>query len=64
MDFAKVLAQLREELRALDMAIESLERLQRGGKRRGRPPIWLSQEKPSSPPINRKPRKRPPEGEE
>ena len=45
MDFAKVLAQLREELQNLDTAIESLERLQQGGKRRGRPPAWIAQEK-------------------
>jgi len=38
MDFDKVLADLHEQLRNLDGAIESLERLQNGGsRRRGRP---------------------------
>ena len=34
MDFDKVLADLHEQLRNLDMAIESLERLQDGSRRR------------------------------
>jgi len=40
MDFDKVLADLHEQLRNLDMAIASLERLQDvdGDRRRGRPP--------------------------
>jgi hypothetical protein len=39
MDFDKVLADLHEQLRNLDLAIESLERLENGGpRRRGRPP--------------------------
>jgi hypothetical protein len=39
MDFAKVLAELRQELANLDAAINTLERLQRSGPpRRGRPP--------------------------
>ncbi|HJT89249.1 MAG TPA: hypothetical protein VJ732_15385 [Bryobacteraceae bacterium] len=38
MDLSKVLAQLRQELADLDSAILSLERLQEGGRRRGRPP--------------------------
>jgi len=42
MDLAKVLAQLREELDSLDAAILSLERLQRGGRHRGRPPESLA----------------------
>ena len=38
MDFDKVLADLHEQLRNLDLAIESLERLENGGsRRRGRP---------------------------
>ena len=36
MDFDKVLADLHEQLRNLDMAIESLERLQNGAGSRGR----------------------------
>ncbi|HUB83587.1 MAG TPA: hypothetical protein VMB03_32535 [Bryobacteraceae bacterium] len=42
MDLHKVLAQLREELENLDAAILSLERLQREGRPRGRPPKALS----------------------
>jgi hypothetical protein len=38
MDLAKVLANLHEELDSLNMAIATLERLQQGGRRRGRPP--------------------------
>lgn len=40
MDLTKVLAQLHAELANLDAAIASLERIQQGGGRRGRPPIW------------------------
>lgn len=43
MDIAKVLAQLRSELDNIDAAIQSLERLQRGGSRRGRPPRWMAE---------------------
>ena len=43
MDLAKVLMQLHEELANLDAAIESLERLQTEGRRRGRPPQWMEQ---------------------
>jgi len=43
MDLAKVLMQLHEELANLDAAIESLERLQSEGRRRGRPPRWMEQ---------------------
>lgn len=43
MDVLKVLADLRQERQQLDEAIVTLERLARGrGKRRGRPPKWLS----------------------
>jgi len=42
MDLNKVLVQLREELENLDAAILSLERLQREGRPRGRPPKALS----------------------
>jgi hypothetical protein len=41
MDLAKVLAQLHAELQNLDAAIASLERIQQGSRRRGRPPDWL-----------------------
>jgi hypothetical protein len=38
MDLMKVLAHLHEELDSLNTAIATLERLQQGGRRRGRPP--------------------------
>ena len=38
MDLVKVLALLREELDSLNAAIATLEQLQQGGRRRGRPP--------------------------
>ena len=37
MDFAKILAQLREELKNVDAAIQTLERLQQSTRRRSRP---------------------------
>lgn len=43
MDLAKVLDQLHEELENVNAAIMSLERLQIGGRRRGRPPVWLAE---------------------
>jgi hypothetical protein len=55
MDLAKVLLQLHEELANLDAAILSLERLQEGGRRRGRPPAWLADIKKSGQ-TTRKPR--------
>jgi len=42
MDLAKILAELRRELANFDAAILSLERLQAGGRKRGRPPRWLT----------------------
>ena len=46
MDVTKILAELRSERAQLEEAILSLERLARGrGKRRGRPPSWLSPER-------------------
>jgi hypothetical protein len=42
MDLGKVLAQLHDELDNLDAAIASLERIQQGNRRRGRPPEWLN----------------------
>ncbi len=48
MDVSKILTDLREERRQIEEAIVSLERLAQGrGKRRGRPPAWMSQS-PSS----------------
>jgi hypothetical protein len=44
MDVSKILAELRDERQQIEEAILSLERLARGrGKRRGRPPAWLSE---------------------
>lgn len=42
MDIQQVLAELRQELERINEAIASLERLQRGVPRRGRPPRWLT----------------------
>jgi hypothetical protein len=53
MDLAKVLVQLRSDLANLDAAIESLERLRRIERRRGRPPAGLA-------PVKKK-RGRPPD---
>jgi hypothetical protein len=44
MDINKMLADLRVEREQLEEAIMTLERLARGrGRRRGRPPAWMSQ---------------------
>lgn len=42
MDIKKVISELNEELERIDEAILTLERLERGMPRRGRPPAWLS----------------------
>ena len=43
MDVVKMLSELRQEREQIEEAILTLERLARGqGKRRGRPPAWLS----------------------
>jgi len=43
MDIAKMLAELRLERERTEEAIMTLERLARGrGKRRGRPPAWMT----------------------
>lgn len=43
MDVTKILAELRAERAQIEEAILSLERLARGrGKRRGRPPSWMT----------------------
>lgn len=43
MDVTKILAELRQERQAIEEAILTMERLARGsGKRRGRPPAWMS----------------------
>jgi len=44
MDVSKILTELKAERQQIEEAILSLERLARGrGKRRGRPPSWLSE---------------------
>lgn len=46
MDINKMLADLRTEREQIEEAIMTLERLARGrGKRRGRPPAWMSEMK-------------------
>jgi hypothetical protein len=55
MDFEKALTQLRQELENLDAAIQCLERLNQGGRRRSRPPALLVP--PKRP--NSKPKKNP-----
>ncbi|HLK50504.1 MAG TPA: hypothetical protein VKT49_20330 [Bryobacteraceae bacterium] len=58
MDLQRILAQLRGELANLDAAIESLQRLQRTGNRRGRPPSWLGAlKKPGRRPRKSKPKR-------
>ena len=43
MDVLKMLAELREERARIEEAIIALERMARGhGKRRGRPPAWMT----------------------
>jgi hypothetical protein len=43
MEIVKMIAELRSERTAIEHALAVLERLARGqGKRRGRPPAWLS----------------------
>ena len=44
MDVIKMLAELRQEREQLEEAIMTLERLARGrGRRRGRPPAWMTE---------------------
>lgn len=46
MDVGKMLSDLRQEREQIEEAILSLERLARGrGKRRGRPPAWMTEVK-------------------
>lgn len=48
MDILKMLAELRAEKQRLEEAILTLERLARGqGRRRGRPPKWMSTPDPA-----------------
>jgi DNA invertase Pin-like site-specific DNA recombinase len=46
MDVSKILVELRQEREQIEEAIMGLERLARGrGKRRGRPPAWMTEVK-------------------
>jgi len=55
MDVTKILADLRQEREQLDEAILSLERLALGrGKRRGRPPSWMTETKKRGRPLGSK----------
>jgi len=52
MDFAKILAQLREELKNIETAIQTLEKLQQTSRRRSRPAAEIAapdQEAPALP---------------
>jgi hypothetical protein len=50
MNILKMLADLRQEREHLEEAIITLERLARGrGKRRGRPPAWMTSAKEAGP---------------
>jgi hypothetical protein len=53
MDVNKMLQELRAEKEQIEEAILSLERLARGrGRRRGRPPSWLSEMRKETKPSN------------
>jgi hypothetical protein len=50
MDVSKILAELRDERAQIEEAILSLERLAQGrGRRRGRPPAWMSSSSEATP---------------
>jgi hypothetical protein len=49
MDLNKMLAELRAERDQIEEAIIALGRLSLGAKRRGRPPLWMSQIKSAEP---------------
>lgn len=56
MNLTKMIAELREQKEALEQTMNMLERLARGqGKRRGRPPLFLSQASGASPARKRRP---------
>ncbi len=59
MDVTKMIAELRSQRDQLDEAILALERMIRGtGKRRGRPPKWLSEANAEEPVKKERKRKR------
>jgi len=49
MDLNKMLAELRAERDQIEEAIIALGRLSLGAKRRGRPPLWMTQIKAAEP---------------
>jgi len=56
MNLTKMIAELREQKEALEQTMIMLERLARGqGKRRGRPPAFLSQASTAGPVRKRRP---------
>jgi hypothetical protein len=61
MDVSKILAELRQEREQIEQAILSLEMLARGrGRKRGRPPAWMSQLPAPTAAVTPKRRGRPP----
>ena len=55
MDVTKILEELRQEREQLEEAILSLERLAHGrGRRRGRPPAWMTEAKKRGRPVGSK----------
>ena len=64
MDVNRILSELRTEQELVVDAIMNLERLARGrGKRRGRPPKWLTEGREQTKRGSGRPRKRRPEGD-
>ncbi len=59
MDVHKILGDLRREREQIEEAILTLERLATGrGRRRGRPPAWMSQLKNAEPKAATEPKRR------
>ena len=58
MDIKKVIRELHEELARIDEAIETLERLETGVPRRGRPPGWLTAASEDVPDSEKKPKRK------
>jgi len=57
MDVMKMLKEMRGERENLEAAIITLERLARGqGKRRGRPPLWMSKARKGPGRVGRPPK--------
>jgi hypothetical protein len=59
MDIRKVIQELHAELARINEAIETLERLENGMPRRGRPPGWLAAADASARAEDEKLRKKP-----